>query len=88
MLHTCGAEKRLRQKSYPGPEGISLTTLYFFNKISSKISCASNKKLSVMLFEQKSWRKSSVEMEVYPYKSLTTLYFFIKISSMISCRRQ
>ena len=31
-----------------------------------------------MLFEQKSRRKSSVEMEVRPYKSLTTLYFLIR----------
>ena len=37
-----------------------------------------------MLFEQKSRRKSSVEIAVYPYKSLTRHYFFIKISSMIS----
>jgi hypothetical protein len=28
-----------------------------------------------MLSEQKSRRKSSVEIEVYPYKSLTTPYF-------------
>ena len=31
-----------------------------------------------MLSEQKSWRKSSVEMEVYPYKSLTTPYFLLR----------
>ena len=43
-------------------------------KISSKISCVSNK-TKFMLFEQKSRGKSSVEMEVCPYKCLTTLYF-------------
>ena len=31
-----------------------------------------------MLFEQKSWRKSSVEMEICPYKSLTTFYFLLR----------
>jgi hypothetical protein len=31
-----------------------------------------------MLFEQKSRRKSSVEIEFYPYKSLTTPYFLIR----------
>ena len=31
-----------------------------------------------MLFEQKSRRKSNVEIEVYPYKSLTTLHFLIR----------
>ena len=31
-----------------------------------------------MLFEQKSWRKSSVEIMACPYKSLTTLYFLLR----------